>query len=439
MKRLAMVVGCILLLLPLRAHALTLEEGLRIVEETGRDARIARSNADAARSGISVARSAWLPQVNAFGNETWLRYEPAALFEGQAIPTSQDRFLTYGVTATQLLYDFGRTSSAIGAARYSAQAREIEAQRARNRAALEFIVAYYDLLEAEKLLTVADEDVKRYEAHQQDADARYSAGVTTKNDLLQAEVTLADARQRYLTAENLRSIRASRINSLLLRPLNEPVQAEEADAKIPPGIRLEDAWIRAEAQSPEIRVIDAKIQGQGESIRTVQAEYLPTFYVSGGYQYQENQYQLHDDNWSVIAGVTLNLFSGGATDARTAEERSRLLSLRITRDKIVDAVRLDVKSAYLDLESSAQKIDVAKAAVSQAEENERLQRLRYQEGVGTATEVLDAVTLLSTAKSNSWRARYAYARAGASLQYAMGSDLTAAYENKGPATVVPEK
>lgn len=55
-----------------------------------------------------------------------------------------------------------------------------------------------------------------------------------------------------------------------------------------------------------------------------------------------------------------------------------------------------MESAYLDFESSAKKIEVAKAAVARAEENARLQQLRYQEGVATATEVLDSVTLLST-------------------------------------------
>jgi outer membrane protein TolC len=97
------------------------------------------------------------------------------------------------------------------------------------------------------------------------------------------------------------------------------------------------------------------------------------------------------------------------------------------RDKIIDAVRLDVKSAYLDLQSSSQKIDVMKTSVAQAEENLRLQQLRYKEGVGTAIEVLDAVTLLSTVQSNSWRALYAFERAEAGLLYTMGRDLVSTY------------
>jgi outer membrane protein len=427
MKRAILFLFLSVVFFPGMGNALTLEEGLKIVAETGRDVKIAQSDEGVARSSVLLARSPWLPSVDLYGNETWLRYQPEAKFGTLVAPTSQDKFLTYGVRATQLLYDFGKTSSSIDAAKYGLKAREIETQRAKNRAALEFIIAYYDLLESEKLLQVAGEDVQRYEAHKKDAEVRYNAGVVTKNEILEADVTLADSRQRYLTADNLRSLRASRLNSLLLRPLNDAVQLEEVKKAPSAGITLEQAWAAAETESPEIQVIDAGIQAKEESIKSVQAEYLPNFFLSGGYEYLENQYMVHQDNWSLIAGVNLNLSSGGATSSRVGMAKGELLSLRITRDKIVDAVRLDVKSAYLDLQSSSQKIEVTKTSVASAEENLRLQRLRYQEGVGTAIEVLDAVTLLSTAETNSWRALYGFERAEAGLLYSMGRDLMGEY------------
>jgi outer membrane protein TolC len=428
MRRLTIVLFLTVLLLPAAGHALTLEEGLKVVAETGRDVKIAHSDEDVARSAVSLARSPWLPWVDLYGRETWLRYEPRAKFgPNVVVPTSQDQFLTYGVRATQLLYDFGKTSSSIDAAKYGLQAREVETLRAKNRSAMEFIITYLDLLESEKLLQVAAEEVKQYEAHRRDAGVRYDAGVVTKNEVLQADVTLADSRQRYLTADNLRSLRASRVNSLLLRPLNGTVQPEEVQKSPSSGITLESAWTVAEAESPEIRVIDAGILAKEESIKATQAEYLPSFYLSGGYEYLENQYMVNQNNWSLIAGVNINLSSGGASSSRMHMGRSELASLRMIRDKIVDAVRLDVKGAYLDLQSSAQKIEVTKTAVAQAEENLRLQRLRYQEGVGTAIEVLDAVTLLTAARTNTWTALYGFERAEAGLLYSMGRDLMSVY------------
>jgi outer membrane protein len=427
MRLFPLLLSSILFFLPYAGQALTLEEGLKIIADSGRDVKIARSDEEAARGGVSLARSPWLPQLNAYGNETWLRYQPTARFGSATVATSQDKFLTYGVTANQLLYDFGKTSSSIDAAKYNLAAREIETRRAQNRSALEFILAYYDLLETDKLLQVATEEVKQYEAHRHDTEVRYQGGVVTKNEVLQAEVALADSRQRHLIAENLRSLRASQINSLLLRPLNEPVQLEEVQTKPSAGITLEAAWSTAEAESPEIRVIDATIKSKEKSIKSTQAEYYPNFYLSGGYQYQENEFMVYPRNWSLIAGMSFNLFAGGATSARVHIGRSELSSLRTTRDKIADAVRLDVKGAYLNLQSSAQQIEVTKTAVAQAEENLRLQRLRYQEGVGTATEVLDAVTLLTVTQTGTSKALYGFERAEAGLLYSMGSDLTGMY------------
>ncbi len=427
MKRSFLLPTVCLVFLTGAAHALTLEEGLKIVAESGRDVKIARSGEDVARSNVTLSRSALFPQVDAYGNRTWLQYQPEAKTPFGSLATSQSDFLTYGVKATQLLYDFGRTSSSIDAAKYRLKVSELETRRVRDRASFQFIIAYYDLLEAEKLTQVAGEDVQRYEAHKHDADVRFGAGVVTRNEVLEADVKLADARQKYLTADNLRSLRFSLINSLLLRPLNDVVRLEEVKKSPSAGITLEDAWRVAEAESPELKVIDVEILGKEESVNAARAEYLPNFFLSGGYQYQENRYQVHEDNWSLIAGVNINLSSGGATSAKVGMSRGEVLSLRFTRDKIIDAVRLDVKSAYLELQSSAQKIDVMKTSTAQAEENLRLQRLRYQEGVGTATEVLDAVTLLSTSQSNSWRALYAFERAEAGLLYSMGRDLVREY------------
>ena len=427
MKRIHLLFSLCVLFAPIEGHALSLEEGLRIVVEKGRDVAIARSNEDAARASVSLARSPLLPFVDLYGRETWLRYQPEAKTPFGAFPTSQDQFLTYGFKATQLVYDFGKTSSSVGATQYGLKAREIETEHQKSQAALDFIIAYLGLLESDKLLQVAREEVQQHEAHRKDTEARYAAGVITKNEVLQADVTLADSLQRAVTAENLRSLRESKINSLLLRPLNEQIKPEEINANPAAGLSLEEAWAAAEATNTRLKEMDAAIAAKDENIRAVQAEYLPTFYLSGGYEYTENRYLVHQDNWSAIAGVNVNLSSGGASGSRIGMAKAELRSLKLSREKLLDAIRLEVKSAYLDLRSSSQKMEVTKTAVAQAEENLRLQRLRYQEGVGTATDVLDAVTLLTTAETNSWKSLYGMKRAEAVLLNTAGKDLIGMY------------
>ena len=270
----ALVLSFFLAAIPLSSHALTLEEGIKIAVEDGRDITIARSDEDAARAAVSLARSPWLPFVDLYARETWLQYQPAEKLPPSfitpggptSIPAGQDRFVTYGVRATQLLYDFGKTSSEIDAAKFGLRARESETQQTRNQAALDFIVAYLDLLESEKLLQVANEEVTNYEAHKKDTEARYAAGVVTRNEVLQADVTLSDSRQRRLSAENLRSFRESRIDSLLLKPLNEPVQPVEVKASPAQGLTLEGGLDQRRSNV-------AEDQGNGRSNRVQGAEH----------------------------------------------------------------------------------------------------------------------------------------------------------------------
>jgi outer membrane protein TolC len=423
----AFITVLIMLLAPRTGSSLSLSEGLKIVTGQGREISIARADEDVARESVSLARSPWLPSVDLYARETWLHYQPAVKVPVGSFYTSQDQFFTYGVWAKQVLYDFGKTSSSITAARETLRAQEASTYRTRNRAALEFIFAYIDLIEAGELLKVAQDEVVLYQAHRSDAEARYKAGVVTRNEVLQADVMLADSQQRLLTAENTRSLRASRVNSLVMRPLNDPVQALEPVGTPPIPLTLEEAWTAAEQDNPDIRDLEARINARESHVSSIRSEHLPTVYVAGGYEYSENEYQVHPDNWSLVAGVNVNLFAGGSTSARVGMARSELIALKVSREKLVDAVRLEAKSAWLDLQSSRKKIEVAQTAVAQATENLRFARLRYKEGVGTSTDVTDAVTLLTTAETNASRAAFGLKRAEAALLHIMGRDLDVAY------------
>jgi len=108
-RLIALSIGIYMLLSPLTGHALTLQEGLKIVTENGRDVAIARSDEESAKSAVSLARSPWLPSLDLYGRETWLKNLPEVRVPNGSFPTSQDQFATVGFRATQVLYDFGRT------------------------------------------------------------------------------------------------------------------------------------------------------------------------------------------------------------------------------------------------------------------------------------------------------------------------------------------
>ncbi len=406
---------------------ITISEGLRLATEKNRILRIASLNKDIAYTDTLVAQSRFLPSIDASANYTLFAHQPGFRFGTQNAYSSEKSFPSYGITVHQTLYDFGARTSKYDASKALLEATNLDITKTRNLVALDFINAYCDLLETEKMIVVAQKERESLESHLKDAQSLFNEGVITKNDLLQAEVRLSDARQKLLTMKNVRAVNASRINNILARPLREDITVVDVSVNNPQTIELDKAWEYAEKQRTELQRIDQELKIAGLEEIVKKSEYYPTIYALGGYNYSENRYMLHDDNWSLIFGLNLNLFSGGSTKAEVAKIKYKRDQLLEQRNKLLDDIKLEVKINYLDMENAKEKIQVTKDAVSQAEENLRINKIRYKEGIGTATDVLDAITLLTTAETNYYRAVYDFRRAQAGLMYATGSDLLSSY------------
>ena len=115
------------------------------------------------------------------------------------------------------------------------------------------------------------------------------------------------------------------------------------------------------------------------------------------------------------------LFNGLDTRAQVQQARDKVEQLKLKHQDLGEQVRLDVQTAYLAVNETADRIRVTEKAVTQAEENARLNRERYREQVGTATNVVDAVTLLTRTRVNYFNARYDHQLAKAQLLWAVGA------------------
>ncbi len=410
-------------------NILSLSEGLKIATENNRIVKIALRERDIAYEDTIISRSKLLPNINVNLSQTFLSHQPGAQMGIQQVYTSEKGFLSYGINAYQSIFSFGAETSQYEASKIFFDTKKLHLDMVKNLVALSFINAYLDVLESEKMIFVAQREVERLESHLNSARNLFNEGVITKNDLLQADVRLSDARQRLLSLKNKRAINRSRINNILSRPLNSELFVE--DIKINPLeelIPIDNALATAEKQRIEVKIMDYELKAVELEETIKRSEYFPKFFVQGGYNYTENRYQLHEDNWSLVIGANLNIFSGGSTKAEISKLKHKKERLIEQLNKLIDDIKLEVQTNYLDMNNAAQKINVTKDALGQAEENLRINKVRYEEGVGTATDVIDAITLLTTAEMNYYRALYEFKRAQAGFMYATGKDLVAAYK-----------
>jgi outer membrane protein TolC len=417
-----------------RAETVTIQEGLSIVTSQGYEMRIARAREAAAAEGADQARAHWRPQVNAYADHTWLQNQPEAIFGGGTSPLSDDSFLRYGVTVKQLITDFGRTGSGIKAARAGARSQAEETGMTRNTVALDFVAAYVSLLQVEKALNLADLEVQRFESHVKDAGALHAAGEVTLNDVLAAEVALADASLRRITIQDDRNLATSRLNYLILHPLDNPTTVVDFPFHLDSIPDLEEASTRASANRPELKILGERITAKEAQLSSREAESFPILFVSGGYAYEENPFRVHEDNWSAMLGLNWELYTGGAQTAGQKQIRDELNALLAQQEQARELITLEVRDSRRLLTGAVERTSVTQKAVTQAKESLRLQRSRYTEGEATATEVTDAVTSLARAEDNRQVAVYGRLMAEARLLYATGEDLTAVYSRSSVMT-----
>jgi len=302
---------------------ITISEGLTVATEKNRIVTISAYNKEISRADTLLAKSRFLPIIEITANETFLRYQPGIIFGSMSAFIGEKESLSYGINVYQTIYDFGGRTSQYDASKLAFDSASLDIERIKNIVALDFITAYFDLLETDKLILIAQKEVEMFESHLQVAQSFYEEGVITKNDLLQAEVKLSDAKQQLITTENLRAINMARINNILSLPLTNEIQVIAIERDSLYDSALITAWENALEQRPEFKLIDNQIRINDLEERAKKSEFYPSLYAQGGYNYTENRYLLYEDNWSLIVGITFNLFSGGSTKAELSQLRYR--------------------------------------------------------------------------------------------------------------------
>ena len=136
----------------------------------------------------------------------------------------------------------------------------------------------------------------------------------------------------------------------------------------------------------------------------------PTFVAGGG-----------GNNWLGGVEVQFDIFQGGAKRAELSRERA--LQERVTAMKQVasDGVRLEVRRAYYNLDSARQEVEVARAAIAQAQESLRINQNRYDGGLTTITDLLGAEEATHRSQTDYWEAVYRFHTSYANLELASGT------------------
>jgi outer membrane protein len=420
---------------------LDLKEALRLAWRANPTLQISRLHALIAGEEVVRARSGFLPTMKSEVSQTINDNEiqvkiPAGTIPGGTMgalsfPTTNRNYWSSKTVIDQTIFDFWGTPSRYQAAILGKSASLLDTAKTRDDIFLNVSQGYFRTLRAQKLEVVAQQEVVDLKAHLKIARDQYEFGVVTYNDVLQAEVTLADAEQRLIVAKTDTIDIRSALNKVLALPISAPTVLKDEKLETRPWT-LEEATDTAVKQRSDLKASADRIQQQEKVVTQTRAQYFPRIYAQAGLNYQQNSFMLHDTQWFGIFGMQWTLFSGLDTKAQVSQARLKVNQLQEQHRDLGDQVRLDVQNAYLKVKQTADQIRTTEKAVTQATENLRLNEERYKGAVGTATDVIDADTLLTRTRVNYWTAIYDHQMAKAQLLWTMGAINALLPEEKTP-------
>ena len=372
----------------------------------------AKSTVNVNQSRVGQAKANYYPQVDLTSG--YSRTSPVSRTEH----SSSDQY-TGSANLKQNIYDFGKTSTQVNIQNLNLDSSKSDLANVTAQIILNVKQSYYGVLAAKKNRDAADETVKQFQSHLEQAKGFYEVGTKPKFDVTKAEVDLSNSRLNLIKAVNAFKVAVVTLNNAIGVPDAPEYTIEDNLLFKKYEVIFEEAVDKAYKSRPDLTSLVFKREAAEKSIKLANTGYYPVVSGNAVYNRSGEKFPL-GEGWNVGVALSFPLFSGFLTKYQVEEAKANLDVLKANEELLRQNIFLEIQQAYLSLKEAEERIPVAELAVKQAEENLELANGRYAAGVGNPIEVTDAQVALITAKLSYIQALYDYKVAQATLEKAMG-------------------
>jgi outer membrane protein len=391
--------------------------------------RQARANTDAAAGRVEQARSGYLPQVTATGTyeRTTSNFTPRPGFQptaGVTVPPATNatfNYFSFGLTGSQLIYDFGLTSD-----KWRSAAASHDAARLSEDTTITQLVAtvrhdYFQARAQQDLVTVAEESVANQKRHVAQIEGLVKVGIRPEIDLASTLTDLANAQVQQINAVNAVRVAKAQLGQAM-GITRDDYDLTDADLKAPPDEEepltgLVDKALRAR---PEVAVLEQQRRAQALTLASDRGAYGPSLGVIASATEAGLALDALVPNWFLGLNLNWALLQGGLTTGQVHEAAATLRGFDAQMDALRLQVRVDVEQAQLNLYAAKATSTASEKALTNAREQLRLAEARYTQGLGSVIELNDAQVAFTTAEAQLVQARYGILIARAQLLGALG-------------------
>lgn len=415
-------------------------ENNRLIEQSEEDREAARWNLSAVRrsSGLKLSWSASSVEI---GGRYYHDFREQRYRLYGMSPEDRQRFFSYSGTnsifdyplyksehynslsLSMPLYTGGRLENDRKSARYGLNSADLILEDTKQQVRWQTAQAYYKALQYRDNISVQQESINLLNEHLRMVKIQFEVGTVAMSDILSTNVQLANSQQAYNTAQGNYENALAELNNIIgLSTDTDLILASEqnfseytmSEAEClnyalkhrPDGI----------AASYAVKQAEALVNSTKSGFRpNVSAVIQGTMSGEGAFQADHSK-----ENWS--AGLQLNwdIFDNRVTSAQVQQAKAQQRKAESQARQKLEQIHLEIREAYTTLKIAEKNITVTFDAVKQAEEQFLIAQVRYNEGVDTNLNVMDAQEKLTEARINYYSALYNYNTSRMQLEKAMG-------------------
>jgi outer membrane protein TolC len=424
---------------------LSLEDAIRIGKENSKSLRISELKVDAASAKSSEANAAMLPSLKFEGNYKRLsnidpfvlQFPPIIPAPGVVISPNIPNTYSLKLGLQQPLFTGFKLRSNARAAEHLVEASDADRKGSESDLVLTIVSAYWMLYQAIETKKFVDENVDRLTSYQSDTQNLMKAGLVTRNDLLKIQVQLSNAKLGQIDAANDVEVATMNLNNLMGQALDMPLhlisepditmgqQSKSGDASAgTPTPILVDLALK---NRPDLLGMNYRVEAARSSVAAVQGNWWPQLGLIANYFYSRPNQRflpMKDEfkgTWEVGVVMQFDIWNWGTTAHQMEQASSQLHQTEYLLAQMKDNAALEVRRYQLGVERATKRIDVAREAIEQAEENSRSTNEKYKNGLATSTDLLDASLAVLQARTSYTGALVEHQIALARLNKAVGS------------------
>ncbi|NLG95243.1 MAG: TolC family protein [Acetomicrobium flavidum] len=323
---------------------------------------------------------------------------------------------------THTLYSGDSFEASLRAATLNRKALEADLLRTKQSVENDVRKSYYDLQRARAQLRVAQESYDLALEHLKQAKSLYEQGVIAVNEVLRTQVDVSTAELNLIQAQNGTRVALNTLEkavgvTLSFSQVPEIAPKEETRLSLPKI----DPYATALQKRPELVSLDDSRKAAEELAKAAAGQARPSISIQGETSYYEDEFFPNSDDWNLSVIASWRLYDRGEIKNKIEENKAMARELLARIDDLRNQIRLEVSTAWQNMESALQRVHVAEDQVKTAEEDYRMALRRYVEQVGTNIDVLDARTALTDANTSFVNAVYDAYAAYSDLIYSIGA------------------